>query len=71
MEYLLAWRMALAKRRLRERELAIEQIAENVVYSSSSTFTVAFTRHVGIPPARYARMQSKKADQLPLEATRM
>jgi AraC-like DNA-binding protein len=63
MEYLLTWRMALAKRRLRERELAIEQIAENVGYSSASTFTVAFTRHVGIPPARYARMQLNKADQ--------
>lgn len=57
MEYLLAWRMALAKRRLKERELAIEQIAESVGYSSASTFTVAFVRHVGIPPARFARTQ--------------
>lgn len=57
MEYLLAWRMALAKRRLRERELTMEQVAESVGYSSASTFTVAFVRHVGIPPARYARMQ--------------
>lgn len=55
MEYLLAWRMALAKKRLRERDLAIEQIAESVGYSSASTFTVAFTRHVGIAPGRYAR----------------
>ncbi|WP_446745520.1 AraC family transcriptional regulator [Silvibacterium acidisoli] len=57
MEYLLTWRMALARRMLRGHELAIEQVAENVGYSSASTFTVAFARHVGMPPARYARMQ--------------
>jgi len=56
MEYLLAWRMALAKRLLRERELAVERIAERVGYRSASTFSVAFARHVGMPPARYARM---------------
>jgi len=63
MEYLLAWRMALAKRSLQGREHAIEQIAESVGYSSASTFTVAFTRHVGIPPARYARMLQRRSDQ--------
>lgn len=55
MEYLLAWRMALAKRLLRQRELAIADIAERVGYSSVSTFGVAFTRHVGMPPGRYSR----------------
>jgi AraC-like DNA-binding protein len=56
MEYLLAWRMALAKRLLRTRELAIEIIAARVGYGSASTFSTAFTRHVGTPPMRYARM---------------
>lgn len=55
MEYLLTWRMALAKRLLRTRELAIEQVAAQVGYSSASTFSTAFTRHVGMPPLRYAR----------------
>jgi AraC-like DNA-binding protein len=55
MEYLLAWRMALAKQLLREHQLAVEQVAERVGYGSASTFSVAFTRHAGIPPARYAR----------------
>lgn len=55
MAYLLAWRMALAKRRLLERELSMEGVAASVGYSSASTFTVAFTRCVGMPPARYAR----------------
>lgn len=57
MEYLLAWRMALAKRLLRERGLAIERIAAQVGYGSASTFSTAFTRHVGMPPMRYARGQ--------------
>jgi AraC-like DNA-binding protein len=54
-EYLLAWRMALAKRLLRSRELAIEHVAAQIGYSSASTFSTAFTRHVGMPPMRYAR----------------
>ncbi|WP_027794080.1 AraC family transcriptional regulator [Paraburkholderia acidipaludis] len=55
MEYLLTWRMALAKDWLRRREGRIAEIAERVGYSSASTFSVAFTRHVGRPPAQYAR----------------
>jgi AraC-like DNA-binding protein len=54
-EYLLAWRMAVAKRLLRSREVAIEHIAARVGYGSASTFSTAFTRHVGTPPIRYAR----------------
>jgi AraC-like DNA-binding protein len=55
MEYLLAWRMALAKDLLRRGAGAIADVAARVGYSSASTFSVAFTRHVGVPPARYAR----------------
>jgi len=55
MEYLLAWRMALAKRLLRTRDIAIEHVAAQVGYGSASTFSTAFTRHVGVPPMRYAR----------------
>jgi len=58
MEYLLAWRMALAKKLLRQNESAVADVAEHVGYSSASTFTVAFTRYVGLPPARYARNAS-------------
>ena len=56
MEYVLAWRMALAKRLLRDDNLDIAQIAERVGYSSASTFSVAFTRQVGTSPARYGRV---------------
>ena len=55
MEYLLSWRMALAKRLLLTQELAIEHVAARVGYGSASTFSTAFTRHVGMPPIRYAR----------------
>ncbi|PTW47351.1 AraC-like DNA-binding protein [Sphingomonas faeni] len=55
MEYLLAWRMALAKRLLGDRELGVDQVAERVGYSSASTFSVAFSRHTGLSPARYGR----------------
>jgi AraC-like DNA-binding protein len=54
MDYLQAWRMAMAKQLLRQREVAIADIAERVGYSSVSAFGVAFTRHVGVPPGRYA-----------------
>lgn len=55
MEYLLAWRMALAKDLLRRRDAGIAEIAERVGYGSPSTFSTAFSRHVGQPPGRYAR----------------
>lgn len=55
MEYLLAWRMALAKDLLCREKASIADVAERVGYSSASTFSVAFGRHVGLPPARYAR----------------
>lgn len=55
MEYLLAWRMALAKRLLREKQVSMAEVAERVGYSSASTFSVAFARVVGLPPTRYAR----------------
>ena len=55
MEYLLGWRMELAKELLREGEVAVAQAAERVGYGSTSAFSVAFSRHVGVPPSRYLR----------------
>ncbi len=54
MEYLLAWRMAVAKNLLRRDNLALAEVAERVGYGSASTFSTAFSRHVGEPPSRYA-----------------
>jgi AraC-like DNA-binding protein len=54
MEYLLAWRMAVAKDLLRRHDLGIAEVAERVGYGSANTFSTAFSRHVGQPPSRYA-----------------
>ncbi|MRX11074.1 helix-turn-helix domain-containing protein [Pseudoduganella sp. FT25W] len=54
MEYLLRWRMAKAKNLLRRREGNVAAVAERVGYGSASAFSVAFTRHVGMSPTRYA-----------------
>ncbi|MGI4746766.1 MAG: cupin domain-containing protein [Janthinobacterium lividum] len=59
MEYLLHWRMALAKDLLRRDDGGVAEVAQRVGYSSASTFGVAFARHVGLPPMRYAREQKE------------
>lgn len=58
MEYLLAWRMALAKTLLSEQGLGVAQAAQRVGYGSASSFSVAFTRHTGSPPSQYARVRT-------------
>lgn len=55
MEYLLGWRMALAKDLLARPAANLEDVAQQVGYGSASTFSTAFRRHVGQPPRRYAR----------------
>jgi AraC-like DNA-binding protein len=55
MEYLQAWRVEIAKDLLRRDGLTVAEVAERVGYGSTSTFSVAFSRHVGEPPSRYAK----------------
>ena len=55
MEYLLGWRMAVAKNLLRRHDLGVAEVAHRVGYGSASTFSTAFSRRVGQPPSRYAR----------------
>jgi AraC-like DNA-binding protein len=54
MEYLLAWRMAVARDLLRRGGLGMSAVAERVGYASASTFSTAFSRHVAQAPSRYA-----------------
>ncbi|MDF7658867.1 AraC family transcriptional regulator [Erwiniaceae bacterium L1_54_6] len=54
MVYLLTWRMALAKNLLREKGMAVGEVAERVGYRSASAFSVAFTRYVGMSPTQFA-----------------
>jgi AraC-like DNA-binding protein len=53
-EYLMRWRMALAKDELRLGERSIGEIAFAIGFQSSSAFSTAFTRAVGCSPKRYA-----------------
>ena len=55
MQYLLAWRIEIARELLREGRLSAVEIAERVGSGSASAFSVAFTRHVGQTPTAYAR----------------
>jgi AraC-like DNA-binding protein len=53
-EYLTAWRMALAKSALSRGDRTIAMIARDTGYGSASAFSVAFHRVVGAPPSHYA-----------------
>lgn len=55
MEYLLTWRMAVAKDLLRGGDIALDEVARRVGYGSASTFSTAFSRHAGMPPGRFMR----------------
>ncbi len=57
-EYLLHWRMALAKDELRYGTKSIGEIAFATGFGSSSAFSSAFTREVGCPPTHFGRRGS-------------
>lgn len=65
MEYLLGWRMALAKCLLRDG-MAVGDVAERVGYSSASAFSVAFARNAGRPPAHFARREREMRTAVPV-----
>jgi AraC-like DNA-binding protein len=65
MEYLLGWRMALAKDYLRDGRLSVAQVAQRVGYGSQSTFSVAFGRTAGRSPTAYAREHDPLAQETP------
>jgi AraC-like DNA-binding protein len=53
-DYLLRWRMAVAKDALRGGKRRLAEIAFECGYESVSAFSTAFARTVGCPPSRYA-----------------
>lgn len=55
MQYLLEWRIALAKDFLRRERTPLAEVAEKIGYQSASAFSTAFTRHAGVTPSAFAR----------------
>lgn len=55
MQYLLEWRMALAKNLLRGEHPSLADVADRVGYQSASAFSTAFTRLTGRTPSEFAR----------------
>ncbi|MBS0386183.1 MAG: AraC family transcriptional regulator [Proteobacteria bacterium] len=53
--YLIAWRMQVAARMLRETNRSIAQIAFDVGYDSEAAFNRAFRREFGRPPSAWRR----------------
>jgi len=51
--YFTVMRMRQAKALLRKRDLPLAGVADAVGYSDQAHFTTAFTRHTGMPPARW------------------
>jgi len=55
MQYIVNWRMALAKDMLRRERSALTSVAERVGYRSASAFSTAFTRLNGCSPSDFAQ----------------
>ena len=55
MQYLMDWRMALAKAMLQRDAPPLEAVAAAIGYQSASAFSTAFRREVGSPPSHFAR----------------
>jgi AraC-like DNA-binding protein len=53
MEYVIAWRMAIAKDLLRRQTFTMATIAERIGYQSASAFSTAFSKHTGQPPSKF------------------
>ncbi len=63
-QYLTQWRLSLAADRLRDGRTSIGRVAEQAGYDSEASFTRAFKRAFGLPPATWRR----KAGQAPAPA---
>jgi AraC-like DNA-binding protein len=54
-QYLTRWRISLAATRLRESNVPIMRIAQDVGYESEGAFNRAFKRELGLPPATWRK----------------
>jgi AraC-like DNA-binding protein len=60
-QYLARWRLALASRALGVGKDAISRVAERAGYASEASFSRAFKREFGVPPAAWRRSASAQA----------
>ena len=70
-EYLLRWRMALAKEALLQGGRSLEKVAAQIGYKSASAFSTAFRQRVGCPPGEYAAkgFENRETDGLAIPQT--
>ena len=69
MEYLTAWRMALAKDLLLRGSLTQSEVAGQVGYGSASAFAMAFVRHERMAPGAFAKTHAtRNGGELPVQA---
>jgi AraC-like DNA-binding protein len=57
MQYLVEWRMAIAKDLLRRDRPPLAEVAGRVGYQSASAFSTAFSRMAGCSPSEFARAE--------------
>jgi AraC-like DNA-binding protein len=55
MRYLARWRIQVAAHQLRNSDLSLARIAEQIGYESEAAFNRAFKRSFGVPPATWRR----------------
>jgi AraC-like DNA-binding protein len=60
-EYLVRWRMALARNALVQGGKPLDRLAEEIGYESASAFSTAFRRRYGCAPGRFARGFAEQA----------
>lgn len=58
MQYLMDWRMALARDHLRNSEKDLAEIANLIGYGSPYAFATAFRRHHAMPPGTWRQQQA-------------
>jgi AraC-like DNA-binding protein len=54
-EYLVRWRIAIAKDALLSGGKSLDRIADEIGYESASAFSTAFSKRLGCSPGRFAR----------------
>ena len=65
MQYLTNWRMQLASLLLRETSAPIASVALDVGYDAEASFSRAFKRLVGVPPATWRRRKELRSQTRP------